>query len=197
MSQAHGEVMQTASRDARDTDLAHLGTIDRSADRPPYKQVADLLREQVANGRYGPGDRIPSEAELIAHFGLARMTIRAAIQELRLAGMVSSEHGRGVFVRTTGAGGRHGGLASQTGGAGDAIQHHLRQARSAAIAAKGSAVVESPEALLADAVDRLVSAVELLAVRGGLHEAATAPCVISAGLNEPVPSAGPGAGVSP
>ena len=48
---------------------------------------------------YAPGDRLPSEATLIQHYGVARMTVRQAIQELRTEGRVVAEHGRGVFVR--------------------------------------------------------------------------------------------------
>ena len=50
-------------------------------------------------GELRPGDRLPSEAELTRHYGVARMTARQAIQELRTEGRVVAEHGRGVFVR--------------------------------------------------------------------------------------------------
>lgn len=76
-----------------------LGSIDRQSDRPPYRQIADQLRAEIDAGRSRPGDRLPSEAELTRHYGVARMTARQAIQELRNEGRVVSEHGRGVFVR--------------------------------------------------------------------------------------------------
>ena len=62
-------------------------------------QIAAALREAINLGRLGPGDRLPSESELTQHFGVARMTVRQAIQELKTEGLVTSEHGRGVFVR--------------------------------------------------------------------------------------------------
>jgi GntR family transcriptional regulator len=77
-----------------------LGTVDRSDDRPPYRQIAALLREQIKLGGLAPGEKLPSEAELIAHFGVARMTVRQAVQELRGEGLVVAEHGKGVFVRS-------------------------------------------------------------------------------------------------
>jgi GntR family transcriptional regulator len=46
-----------------------------------------------------PGDRLPSESELIRHYDVARMTVRQAMQELRAEGRVLAEQGRGVFVR--------------------------------------------------------------------------------------------------
>ena len=76
-----------------------LGQIDRTDDRPPYAQIAAALREAINVGRFGPGDRLPSESELTQHYGVARMTVRQAIQELKTEGLVTSEHGRGVFVR--------------------------------------------------------------------------------------------------
>jgi GntR family transcriptional regulator len=76
-----------------------LAQLDRSDDRSPYLQIAAALREAIQLGRLGPGDKLPSETELTQHFGVARMTARQAIQELKTEGLVMSEHGRGVFVR--------------------------------------------------------------------------------------------------
>jgi GntR family transcriptional regulator len=76
-----------------------LGRIDRQDDRSPYRQIADHLRTAIDRGDLRPGDRLPSEAELTQHYGVARMTARQAIQELRAEGRVIAEHGRGVFVR--------------------------------------------------------------------------------------------------
>ena len=80
--------------------MLDLGEVDRSDDRPPYRQIAGLLREQIKLGRLTPGEQLPSESELIQHFGVARMTVRQAIQELRGEGLVVAEHGKGVFVRS-------------------------------------------------------------------------------------------------
>ena len=77
-----------------------LGTVDRQDDRPPYRQIADQLRRAIDRGSLQPGDQLPSEAVLKQHYGVARMTVRQAIQELRTEGRVVAEHGRGVFVRT-------------------------------------------------------------------------------------------------
>ena len=77
-----------------------LGSLDRSDDRPPYRQIADQLRAAIDRRELAPGGRLPSEAELMAHYDVARMTVRQAIQELRAEGLVVAEQGRGVFVRT-------------------------------------------------------------------------------------------------
>lgn len=79
--------------------VLQLGQIDRTDGKPPYRQIAGMLREAISSNRLAPGERLPSEAQLIEHFGVARMTVRQAVQELRSDGLVISQHGRGVFVR--------------------------------------------------------------------------------------------------
>ncbi len=81
--------------------MLQLGQIDRADDKPPYRQIASMLRDAISSGQLAAGERLPSEAALIEHFGVARMTVRQAVQELRAEGLVISEHGRGVFVRPT------------------------------------------------------------------------------------------------
>lgn len=81
--------------------MLQLGQIDRADDKPPYRQIAGMLREAIRSNRLAPGERLPSETELIEHFGVARMTVRQAVQELRSEGLVVSQHGRGVFIRPT------------------------------------------------------------------------------------------------
>ena len=73
--------------------------VDSTSDRPVYKQIADFLRSSIARGRLHEGDQLPSEAQLMQQFGVARMTIRNAIRLLQDEGLVVSEHGRGVYVR--------------------------------------------------------------------------------------------------
>lgn len=81
--------------------MLQLGQIDRADDKPPYRQIAGMLREAINAGQLAAEERLPSEAALIDHFGVARMTVRQAVQELRSEGLVISEHGRGVFVRSS------------------------------------------------------------------------------------------------
>src|SRR3954449_9031216 len=81
--------------------MVTLGTLERDADAPsPYRQIAAHLREAIRRGELAPGDKLPSETELIEHYHVARMTVRQAIAELRGEGLVVPEHGRGVFVRS-------------------------------------------------------------------------------------------------
>src|SRR5215468_9265017 len=73
--------------------------IDPASDRAVYKQIADHLRAAIAQGRLGAGDQLPSEAQLMAHYGVARMTVRHALRVLQDEGLITAEHGRGVYVR--------------------------------------------------------------------------------------------------
>ena len=66
--------------------------------QPFYLQVADALRQDVQQGRYEPGDQLPSERDLRERFSVSTNTIRAAIVQLRAEGLVLSHQGRGVFV---------------------------------------------------------------------------------------------------
>lgn len=81
--------------------MVELAAIDTTDERPPYRQIAAALRDAIKVGRFGPGDQLPSESELVQYYNVARMTVRQAIHELKIEGLVVSEHGRGVFVRST------------------------------------------------------------------------------------------------
>ncbi|MER5856328.1 NUDIX domain-containing protein [Streptomyces sp900105245] len=69
--------------------------------RPKYMRIADFLREAIGAGKYGPGDRLPGESELVAKFGVASMTVRHAMSVLKSEGLVEPRRGAGVFVRDT------------------------------------------------------------------------------------------------
>ncbi len=78
---------------------AVLGTLDPTSDRAVFRQIADHLRDAIEKGRLAENEQIPSETLMVEHYGVARMTVRHAIQGLQSEGLVLAEHGRGVFVR--------------------------------------------------------------------------------------------------
>ncbi|MFI0352511.1 GntR family transcriptional regulator [Actinomadura sp. 9N407] len=67
--------------------------------RPGYLQIADDLREQVTDGRLGPGDALPSTAELRVQYDVSAGVVKAAISVLRTEGVVIGQQGKGVFIR--------------------------------------------------------------------------------------------------
>lgn len=66
---------------------------------PKYRQLLIILRNQILKGEIPPGERIPSEEELINRFGLSRGTVRKAIAQLEREHLIETEHGVGSFVR--------------------------------------------------------------------------------------------------
>jgi DNA-binding FadR family transcriptional regulator len=61
-------------------------------------QVIQQVRGLVADGTYHIGDRLPSEGELGALFGVGRSTVREAMRVLASRGLVDVRHGEGTFV---------------------------------------------------------------------------------------------------
>jgi DNA-binding FadR family transcriptional regulator len=61
-------------------------------------QLTKTLTERVAKGALKPGDKLPSEQELIEEFGVSRTVVREAISSLRAAGLVATQQGVGAFV---------------------------------------------------------------------------------------------------
>ena len=64
----------------------------------PYAQVKQHLKAELARGRYAPGALMPSEAELVARFGISRMTVTRALRELQDEGLVERLQGVGTFA---------------------------------------------------------------------------------------------------
>lgn len=69
--------------------------------RPPSRVIADDLRNKIESGELAPGAQLPSERDLAATYGTARNTAREATRILSEAGLVTSEQGRGSYVRPT------------------------------------------------------------------------------------------------
>jgi GntR family transcriptional regulator len=65
---------------------------------PRYVQLADLLRQRVDKGEWGPGSTLPSIDELMEQFDVARVTVRQAVGLLADEGLLSPQRGRGTFV---------------------------------------------------------------------------------------------------
>lgn len=64
----------------------------------PYHRVKQYLRDALAAGRWQPGELMPSEAELVAQFGVSRMTVNRALRELQGEGLIERVQGVGTFA---------------------------------------------------------------------------------------------------
>lgn len=65
---------------------------------PVAAQVARDIEKDIRAGRLAPDTRLPNELELSLQYGVARMTVRRAVAQLRDKGLVITVHGRGSFV---------------------------------------------------------------------------------------------------
>lgn len=73
---------------------------ERAEPKRLYEQVAAALAQAIIEGAHAVGERLPSERDLAAQFGVSRPTIREAIIALELDGLVEVRMGSGVYVRT-------------------------------------------------------------------------------------------------
>ena len=71
---------------------------DYADPRPAYLQIADDLRGQIEAGKYGPGDRLPSNRLMSEQYGVAAETLRQALDVLRGQGLIATQSTRGTFV---------------------------------------------------------------------------------------------------
>ena len=66
---------------------------------PLWQAIGNVLREDMAEGRYKPGDKLPTEAKLAERFGVNRHTVRHALKALIEDGLVRTRRGSGAFVK--------------------------------------------------------------------------------------------------
>ena len=70
--------------------MRRVGLIDQAAAR---------FRDEIVSGRWAVGERIPTEAALVAEFGVGRNTVREAVRALEHAGILEPRRGDGTYVR--------------------------------------------------------------------------------------------------
>ncbi len=68
------------------------------AKTPLWRSIAEAIRRDIAERRYAPGDKLPTESELAARFGVNRHTVRHGLKILADDGLVRPRRGSGVFV---------------------------------------------------------------------------------------------------
>lgn len=75
--------------------------LEMDGNTPLYKQIIDKVRHQVAVGALQPGDRLPTVRRLAEELQVDRNTALRAYRILDREGIISLQHGRGTFVRTS------------------------------------------------------------------------------------------------
>jgi DNA-binding LacI/PurR family transcriptional regulator len=64
-----------------------------------HVQMREHVERLIATGRYAPGDRLPSETELVAQFQTSRPTVARALRDLQHGGLIERRAGSGTYVR--------------------------------------------------------------------------------------------------
>ncbi|MBX2863378.1 MAG: GntR family transcriptional regulator [Leptolyngbyaceae cyanobacterium MAG.088] len=65
---------------------------------PLHISISEKLRQQIEAGDYQPGEKLPSEHQLMETFDVSRITVRRAVANLVSQGLAKSQQGKGVFV---------------------------------------------------------------------------------------------------
>jgi len=69
---------------------------------PPRTSLAERLVTELAGeirqGKFRPGERLPTEGQVVSRFGVSRTVVREALSRLQAAGLVETRHGVGTFV---------------------------------------------------------------------------------------------------
>ena len=63
-----------------------------------YQKLAQDLRKSITDGRWGVGQLLPTESQMCLHYGVSRITVRAAVAALGAQGLVSKRSGVGTRV---------------------------------------------------------------------------------------------------
>lgn len=93
-----GRVVTVYVGHVSDTEEPEQKPLDPMSARPLYVQLADIVERKIASGELAPDRPIPSENHLADAYGVARLTVRRATQELRERGLVVTVRGKGSFV---------------------------------------------------------------------------------------------------
>ena len=75
-----------------------MGTVNKDLPIPLYHQVKDLLLDAIDGGHWSSDQQLPNESKLAELFGVSKITVRQALQELSDLGYIRREQGRGTFV---------------------------------------------------------------------------------------------------
>lgn len=75
-----------------------MTALDTTGPAPLYYQILTQLREGLESGRWIPGEKIPTEAELCAEYGVSRITVRHAVENLVEEGLLLRRQGMGTFA---------------------------------------------------------------------------------------------------
>lgn len=81
--------------------LDSFDDVSKAGPEPIYQQIKSIIQQRIASGEWPPGQKLPSENELVGALAVSRMTINRALSELTQQGLIQRVHGLGSFVAET------------------------------------------------------------------------------------------------
>ena len=64
-----------------------------------YDEIAEDIRSRILSGNYNPNEQLPLEKEMCESYGVSRITIKKAVDELVIQGLITKRRGSGTFVK--------------------------------------------------------------------------------------------------
>jgi DNA-binding transcriptional regulator YhcF (GntR family) len=138
--------------------------LDRDSGAPLGEQLAQKLRALVSDGELGPGAQLPSVRQMAGLAGVNVNTVRTVYARLEQAGLLSSEHGRGTFVR-----GAEGASGPENREYRRELMRQIGELERQAAYYTRHRIVGAPEAPRRRPASQVLPATELIAVRDELH----------------------------
>jgi DNA-binding transcriptional regulator YhcF (GntR family) len=148
--------------------LATQFPLDRDSGVPLGVQLAEALARAVRSGELNAGDQLPSVRQMATLAGVNVNTVRTVYGRLEQQGLLSSEHGRGTFVR-----------GARTAGEADPasdreyrreLMRQIAELERQAAYYTRHRIVGAPDPPSHKPTSQLVPAAELMAIRDELHE---------------------------
>lgn len=87
--------------DRPDIDAKASPPLQRGTGLTAWRQIADRIQAEIAEGHFKPGERLPGEMQFAERFGVNRHTVRRALATLAAQGLVRATQGGGTFVEAT------------------------------------------------------------------------------------------------
>jgi GntR family transcriptional regulator, transcriptional repressor for pyruvate dehydrogenase complex len=80
------------------TDNVQAAVPARRRPRSLAQELVDSLSTQIRNGEIVPGEKLPTESEIMRAFGVSRTVVREALSRLQASGLVETHHGVGTYA---------------------------------------------------------------------------------------------------
>lgn len=77
---------------------AGTNPVDRNHPDPLYVQLRTVLKDMIDSKKLSVNDKLPSERELVALYGVSRITVRQAVKDLETLGLLQTRAGKGIYV---------------------------------------------------------------------------------------------------